>query len=258
MSDYTIYTIKLVTKDNDKYGIKEITEQQDDMPAKSYKIENDNDIDIIINSESKNFNEILDEFMKKSKSICTNEVTGDIKENGEEKVNIEEPMEDKILAARLDTEAVEEAEEKTVEEPVEQTVEEPVEQTEKAEEKAVEQTEEPVEKVVEEPIEKAVEEAVEEPVEEKAEEPVEEKAEETRKPEYTSLPNKQVTEKQSRANLANILTSNNPDELRKKLKTTDISEELKKRLLGGNKSKYSKKNTVTKKNKSFKNKRSKK
>ena len=79
-----------------------------------------------------------------------------------------------------------------------------------------------------------------------------------RKPEYTSLPNKQVTEKQSRANLANILTSNNPDELRKKLKTTDISEELKKRLLGGNKSKYSKKNTVTKKNKSFKNKRSKK
>jgi len=79
-----------------------------------------------------------------------------------------------------------------------------------------------------------------------------------RKPEYTSLPNKQVTEKQSRANLANILRSNNPDELRKKLKTTDISEELKKRLLGGNKSKYSKKNTVTKKNKSFKNKRSKK
>ena len=244
MSDYTIYTIKLVTKDNDKYGIKEITKQQVDRPANSYRIENDNDIDMIIDSESKNFNEILEEFMKKSKSSGTNEVTGDINKNGEEKANIEEPMEDKIFAARLDTEAVEEAQEKAVEEPVEQTekaVEEPVEQTEKAVEQAAE---EPVEQAAEEPVEQT--------------EKAEEKAEETRKPEYTSLLNKQVTEKQSRANLANILTSNNPDELRKKLKTTDISEELKKRLLGGNKSKYSKKNIVTKKNKSFKNKRSKK
>ena len=58
MSDYTIYTIKLVTKDNDKYGIKEITKQQVDRQANSYRIENDNDIDMIIDSESKNFNEI--------------------------------------------------------------------------------------------------------------------------------------------------------------------------------------------------------
>lgn len=182
MSDYTIYTIKLVTKDNDKYGIKEITKQQDDMPAKTYKIENDNDIDIIINSESKNFNEILDEFKKKSKSSGTN-----VEADGEENI------EDQILEARLNTETEENDLDfhDAIPGPIQSIGQPSSNGDDKADE--IRQTE-PVNSVLK----------------------------------YSS------------------------GEKRKSIIKTDTF------AMGGNKSKYSKKNTITKKNKSFKNKRSKK
>lgn len=69
---YIFYTIKLATKDDLNYGIKEITETKNDEPVLSFKVD-DADIEPNINSNGfSQFDEILKNFMQKSNTGDSN------------------------------------------------------------------------------------------------------------------------------------------------------------------------------------------
>lgn len=68
-SDYTYYTIILATIDNINYGIKEITETKNATPIQTFKVDDEN---IVMDIDSNGFilfDEVLKNFIERSKNI---------------------------------------------------------------------------------------------------------------------------------------------------------------------------------------------